>query len=142
MRTHAIALAAILMTAVAYAADGDSKGTDANGTKEADKTKELIAKQLATYPLKTCVVTGGKLGEMGDPVDYVYKERLVRFCCKGCIKKFEKEPDKYLALIDEAAKKAAETPKTEGGKDDAKKTPPKDEAKPKHGGQGGGGCCP
>ncbi|HEY3319314.1 MAG TPA: hypothetical protein VGP72_02415 [Planctomycetota bacterium] len=73
-----------------------------------DKNKEVIAKQGPAYPLKTCVVSGGDLGAMGGAVDYVYKDRLVRFCCKGCIKKFEKEPDTYLKKIDDAAKKAAD----------------------------------
>jgi YHS domain-containing protein len=61
----------------------------------------------AAYPLKTCVVSGGKLGGMGKPVAYVYKQagqpdRTVMFCCKACIRKFEKEPAKYLAKIDAA----------------------------------------
>lgn len=60
------------------------------------------------YPLDTCVVSGEKLGEMGPPIDYIYKEAgkpdlLVRFCCKMCIPKFKKDPAKYLKLIDEAA---------------------------------------
>lgn len=59
------------------------------------------------YPLKTCVVSGGKLGGMGKSVTYVYKQagqrdRTVMFCCKACIRKFEKEPAKYLAKLDAA----------------------------------------
>jgi YHS domain-containing protein len=73
---------------------------------EADPKKPLaaldaaaIAKQRPTYPLDTCVVTGEKLGGMGDPVDYVYRGRLVRFCCSGCIRTFEKDPASYLKRI-------------------------------------------
>ena len=66
----------------------------------------IIKQQTPTYPLTTCPVTGDKLGgKMGKPVDYVYNNRLVRFCCPGCIAKFEKNPQKYLSMIDEAAKK-------------------------------------
>ncbi len=59
------------------------------------------------YPLTTCVVSGDKLGEMGDSVKYVYKQpgqpdRVVEFCCKDCIKDFEKDPAKYLAKLDAA----------------------------------------
>ena len=64
---------------------------------------------VAAYPLKTCVVSGDNLegGDMGGPVNYVYKEagkpdRLVRLCCKSCIKKFNKEPAKYLKMVDDA----------------------------------------
>ena len=67
--------------------------------------KALIAEQTKTYPVDTCVVGGGKLGDMGDPVDYLYGTRLVRFCCKGCVPKFQKEPAKYLAMLDAAKKK-------------------------------------
>jgi hypothetical protein len=74
----------------------------------------------APYPLSTCVVSGEALnGDMGGPVDYIHKEagkpdRLVRFCCESCIKKFKKDPAKYLAKLDEAAKAKADA--TEHGK--------------------------
>lgn len=59
----------------------------------------IVAKEKDTYPLTTCVVSGEKLGGMGDPVDYVYQNQLVRFCCKNCIPTFTKEPAKYMAMI-------------------------------------------
>ncbi len=55
------------------------------------------------YPLKTCVVSGEKLGEMGDPYVFVHKGQEVKLCCKSCLKDFNKNPDKYL-------KKMAEKP--------------------------------
>jgi len=64
---------------------------------------EVIKAQLPDYPLDKCVVTGEKLGEMGKPIDYVYKGRLVRFCCPHCKADFNKDPAKYLAIIDKAA---------------------------------------
>ena len=79
---------------------------------ERDKSEKPAASAAAksAYPLTTCVVSGDKLEDntMGGPVDYFYKEagkpdRLVRFCCKDCVKDFEKEPAKFLKQIDEAA---------------------------------------
>jgi YHS domain-containing protein len=64
------------------------------------------AEKLKPYTLKTCIVSGDKLGEMGDPFVYAYKGREIKFCCKGCIKDFNKEPQKYIKLIDEAEAKA------------------------------------
>ncbi|MDY7107443.1 MAG: hypothetical protein SYC29_02290 [Planctomycetota bacterium] len=64
--------------------------------------QKIIEQQTKTYPLTTCVVTDAQLGSMGDPVDYVYGNRLVRFCCASCIRKFEAEPEKYMAKIDKA----------------------------------------
>jgi hypothetical protein len=63
------------------------------------------------YPLTTCVVSGEKLGGMGDAFEYIHKEagkpdRRVLFCCEGCVDDFKKEPAKYLAKLDEAAKAA------------------------------------
>jgi len=52
------------------------------------------------YPLKVCIVAGNKLGSMGKPVTIVHKGQGVKFCCKACIKKFTKEPAKYLAKLD------------------------------------------
>ena len=63
---------------------------------------KVIEKQKASYPLETCPISGEKLGAMGDPIDYVHETRLVRFCCKGCIKAFEKTPGKAMAQIDAA----------------------------------------
>ena len=70
-----------------------------------------LAKAQADYPLTTCIVSGDKRdGDMGAPLDYVYKQdcksdRLVRFCCKNCVKDFQKDPAKYLKMIDDAAAK-------------------------------------
>ncbi len=76
--------------------------------KDPDKTiaklnAAVIAKQAPSYPLSTCVISGDKLG--GKPVDVVVGNRLVRFCCAGCQDDFNKNPAKYLKMIDEAAQK-------------------------------------
>ena len=56
------------------------------------------------YPLKTCVVTGEKLGEMGEPHVFAYKDQEIKLCCKDCLKKFNAEPEKYLKKMQESAK--------------------------------------
>jgi YHS domain-containing protein len=64
------------------------------------------AAPLKPYTLKTCVVSGDKLGEMGKPYVYAYKDREIKFCCKGCLKDFNKDPNKYIKLIEEGEAKA------------------------------------
>ncbi|OGV74123.1 MAG: hypothetical protein A3K19_27055 [Lentisphaerae bacterium RIFOXYB12_FULL_65_16] len=86
----------------------------------ADEKKAPAAKD--TYPLDTCVVSGEKLGGMGEAVKYDHNGREVRFCCKGCIDKFKADPDKYLKKLDEAAKAKAE--KDAGAKAPEATTPP------------------
>lgn len=61
--------------------------------------QRIITAQKASYPLETCVVSGKKLGAMGDPHDIVVAGRLVRLCCKGCVKKARKNADATLAKI-------------------------------------------
>jgi len=51
------------------------------------------------YPLKTCLVTGNDLGSMGDEQRLVYQGRELKFCCAPCVKKFQQNPDKYLAKL-------------------------------------------
>jgi len=86
-----------------------------------DKTDAAwLAKARAAYPLDSCSVSGDKFegGEMkGPPRDFVYQEagkpdRLVRFCCKGCIKDFNKDPAKYLKIIDDAAAAKSQSDKS------------------------------
>ncbi len=71
--------------------------------------EELIAVQSKSYPTDMCVVGGEKLGSMGDPVNYMYKNQLVKLCCSGCIEKLEKDPEMYLQKLHP---KAAEPEKT------------------------------
>jgi hypothetical protein len=74
-------------------------------------TPEWLAKEIAAYPLTTCTVSGDKLGgSMGPTLDYVWRvagqpDRLVRFCCNDCLADFEKNPAKFLAMIDTAKAK-------------------------------------
>ncbi len=59
-----------------------------------------------SYPLTTCVVSGEKLGEMGDPYVFTHEGKEVKLCCKSCLKKFNADPAKYLKKIEEAEKAA------------------------------------
>lgn len=62
-------------------------------TKPAEKK---IVQKAKPYPLKTCLVTGDGLDDMDERVSLVYKGQTFEFCCKPCIKKFNKNPEKYV----------------------------------------------
>ncbi len=66
-----------------------------------------------TYAIDWCVVSGEKLGGMGPAVDYTYKGRQIKFCCKSCIKTFEKNPDRFLAKLDSATAGLIKAPAAE-----------------------------
>lgn len=51
------------------------------------------------YPLDTCIVSENKLDSMGKPVRIVHEGQEIKFCCKPCIKKFKKDPAKYLVRL-------------------------------------------
>lgn len=55
--------------------------------------------KLKPYPLTTCLVSGEKLGGMGKPFVYQYKDQEIKFCCKSCLKDFNKDPEKYLKKL-------------------------------------------
>jgi YHS domain-containing protein len=76
---------------------------DAGDTKAAEQKTNA---KLKPYTLKTCIVSGDKLGEMGEPYVYEYEGREIKFCCKGCVKDFKKAPAKYVKKIKEAEAKA------------------------------------
>lgn len=66
-----------------------------------------IKAQRDSYPTKKCVVSGEELGGMGEPVEKLYGTTLVRFCCKSCIKSFEKDGDKFMKELADARAKGA-----------------------------------
>jgi YHS domain-containing protein len=59
--------------------------------------------KTAEIAQKTCPVMGGKI----DPKVYVeYKDRKIYFCCPGCEKAFNKDPEKYVKKVDAEIAKA------------------------------------
>ena len=97
-------LTAVLLTGLAAGtmslrADDTTNKTPNTGQKDA---------KAKPYPLEKCIVSDEKLGEMGKPVVLTYEDQEMKFCCKDCVKKFNKEPAKYIKLMNEAAKKPAE----------------------------------
>ena len=58
--------------------------------------------QREDYPLDTCVVSGQALGSMGEPVELLVDDTLVRLCCAGCVGAVKGDPETYVAKIDAA----------------------------------------
>jgi len=56
-----------------------------------------------SYPLSKCVVSGEKLGEHGNPVKVTSDGTDVYFCCKSCLKDFNKDPKKFVKMVTDAA---------------------------------------
>ncbi len=81
-------------------------GLLALGVISASATEEKPTAKAKPYPLKKCVVSDENFGgDMGDPYVFIYKDREVKLCCKGCLKDFNKEPAKYVKKMEAAEKK-------------------------------------
>ena len=76
----------------------------------AESKDASAAKKDTPYPLGVCIVSDEKLGDMGEPEVLHYKGREIKFCCPDCVKSFKKDPQKYLAKLDKAAKASATQP--------------------------------
>ena len=58
------------------------------------------------YPLQACPVSGEQYGSGGMVAYKVTHENTdVWLCCKGCLKKFNKEPAKFAQVVKDAAGK-------------------------------------
>ena len=99
------------------------------------RAEEVKTAKPAPKPdlLKTCPVSGEKLGEMGKPVVFTWQDQEVKLCCNGCKKEFDKTPEKFMKKIRTADKKAdikadikadAKTDVKTAAKTDAKTTKP------------------
>jgi len=104
MKSILCVLLAITSTLTLPLLSADSPQTAKAQIVKTPEEKTQAAEQAKTYPLTTCLVSGDKLGGMGETIDCLYEGKLVRFCCKGCIKSFNKNPDKYLKELGSAHK--------------------------------------
>ncbi len=78
-----------------------SLGLASCGKQETAADEPMVTETAAKpYPLGTCLVSGEKLGSMGDPHVIVHEGREIKFCCSHCEPDFRKEPDKYLSQLD------------------------------------------
>jgi hypothetical protein len=98
MKLYATLCAAILIAAPSFSSQTADAKPDQEPAKKTAKAKP--------YPLKTCIVTDEKLGEMGEPYVFTYQGREIKTCCKDCRKDFDKNPTKFLKKLDAAEKKA------------------------------------
>lgn len=65
--------------------------------------QEIMKTYRQSYPLKTCIVmTDEQLpADHAEVSEVVYRNRLVRLCCPRCVKKFNKDPLKYIMELDQ-----------------------------------------
>ncbi len=70
-----------------------SGGPEITVTTATDADAVLIAKQ------GKCPVMDESLGSMGQPIKVMVGDKPIFLCCKGCVKRIQAEPAKYLAMV-------------------------------------------
>lgn len=72
--------------------------------KKDTKKSTTVEKKDSGKPVNSlCLVSG----EETDPsITYVYKGVTYSVCCKRCLKKLEKDPEKYIKKYEESKKKS------------------------------------
>jgi hypothetical protein len=89
----------VIPLAIASVLLASCKPSETSPTAAAEKTPAATSDAAKPYPLDVCLVSGEKLGEMGEPVVITHEGQQIKFCCKSCVPKFEKEPAKFLAKL-------------------------------------------
>lgn len=91
-----------------------SAGTQGKDNQEAEIQAELAKlapadRDLATAQKFCPVMEDSRLGAMGEPIKVMVKDKPVFVCCKGCIKKAQREADKTLGKVEELKAKVKAT---------------------------------
>ncbi|WP_417739380.1 hypothetical protein [Rosistilla oblonga] len=71
----------------------------ATGRPQITVTTATQADAAAIAAQKACPVMDEPLGGMGTPIKVMVGGKPIYLCCKGCIKKVQAEPAKYLAMV-------------------------------------------
>lgn len=63
-------------------------------------------KQAVDVGNKICPVSGQEIVDSEDmpSATYEYEGKIYHFCCAGCIEEFKKDPQKYIAKVEEELK--------------------------------------
>lgn len=72
-----------------------------SGERTDESTATATTTEATPYPLDVCIVSGEKLGSMGEPITIIHEGREIKFCCDSCPPRFEEDPEKYLNKLDQ-----------------------------------------
>ncbi|HEX7880010.1 MAG TPA: hypothetical protein VF720_11405 [Candidatus Eisenbacteria bacterium] len=90
-----------------FASEANRKTFEATPDKYVSKVdKAMIEAEKPFYPTRECLVSNEELGSMGEPIDRIVGNRLVRLCCKSCVDKLDKNPATVVKALDAATVKA------------------------------------
>lgn len=94
----ALAMAGAVMMVGHVHAEGSGHRHEGSGHKDHDHAEAAEeAPAVTPYPFDRCLVSRDPLGE--NPYVVTVDGQEVKFCCRGCFKKFRKDKARYMAII-------------------------------------------
>ena len=78
------------------------KKVETTETKIMDIKHEVENKVVNIKPVNTVCPVSGE--EVDPKITAVYQDKTYSFCCKSCLKKFNKDPEKYVSKLSEDGK--------------------------------------
>jgi YHS domain-containing protein len=105
MKAKHIPIAIALITASCTTENTKAPESAAAASAAVGKAKPKVVPKPKPYPLETCLVSGEGLDEMDERVATVHEGQTFEFCCKPCLVKFKKDPDKYVAKLAAATRR-------------------------------------
>ena len=93
-----------IMATGLWAQPGDQAAVPQADVKQVAAPTEPITK-LINVGNTICPVSKEKVDAM-QPVQVLYMDKLYNLCCKMCLKDFNKDPEKYIAMIPDLEKQA------------------------------------
>lgn len=96
-----VVLAAMGITANLYAEEMHGQEHKGSHSSEVTQEEEAVVQEGGVVNT-VCPVMGG---EVSEDTEYKveYKGKTIGFCCPTCIKKFNSDPEKYMAKLQEKA---------------------------------------
>jgi YHS domain-containing protein len=88
-------LTALSLAAFIFAAAPSAQAKPAADPAAAKTAPKVFSSAQKEGTKATCPITGEEFTIAKDTVHAEYKGKHVYFCCAGCQKKFDKDPDKY-----------------------------------------------
>ena len=88
-------LTALSLAAFIFAAAPSAQAKPAAEPAAAKTAPKVFSSAQKEGTKATCPITGEEFTIAKDTVHAEYKGKHVYFCCAGCQKKFDKDPDKY-----------------------------------------------
>lgn len=80
------------------------------GATAALQAADKATDKAKPYPLDFCLVSDEKFeGSDMTPYEMAVEGQTIKFCCKSCVRDFNKNTKKYLKKLDEESKKLAKT---------------------------------